>query len=318
MRKLGFGCCAALLFAGALMPVRAQVTRNSLTPQHRAQLIQEINQCAQRVNAARTPEERCKEQEQLCKKLLQVEDFDRALQVASAVHSTPGVNAERRAAHHFLMAKIYAMRMEASSTTSEMEKNRQLALSTARDVVAQKYPEQWMVGRMAQNLINELQDSRKIVMTRAKVAQRQGGGTTAGIEQYADMQEKRMRYSVQTKTESLRARAKGLVLGKKSGEMAMVSSEPAKEALTARLARSGRKSGIVISDSSTKSSTPAKTTYSRSGVRVSDADSSRNVKELRGSGRIKEGALLIQGDKVFHVSSGTSNSSKTGSSSARR
>ena len=93
----------------------------SITPEHRKALEQSIAECAAKVQATSDKQARAVLQEDLCKRLVQAEDYDNALRVAQTIFETPGVDPERRAAHHYMMAKVYALKMEASPNLALME-----------------------------------------------------------------------------------------------------------------------------------------------------------------------------------------------------
>ncbi len=145
----------------------------SLAPGHRLQLQRSIAQIRDSLNQTRDPEPRSRVLEELCKKLIQAEEYEEALKVAREVVATEGANPERRAVHHFLIAQIYAMRMEASPTLELMELNRRMALETANEVIAQCYPKKWLVSESAQQLIRSLNDPKHLREVRGWVQKRQ-------------------------------------------------------------------------------------------------------------------------------------------------
>jgi hypothetical protein len=147
-----------------------------LTPQHQRELNRAIHDLALKVTQTRDTGQRSRYQEELCKKLIQTEDYDNALKAARAVADTPGIEQERRAVHHFLVAQIYALKMEASPTQALMEQNRREALSAVADVLARRYPEKWMIGDAARQLRSELQDPMHLAEVRAWVRKRETGG----------------------------------------------------------------------------------------------------------------------------------------------
>lgn len=154
---------------------------DSLNPQHLQELRISINQCAAQVQNAPDAATRCKCQEQLCKRLIQAQDYDAALQVATEVAQSPGADPERRAAHHFMIAQIYALKMEASPNADLMQQNRTKAINSAQQVLAQGYPAKWMVNDAATKLYRELQDPNHMAEVQAWVSKRQsGGGADAG------------------------------------------------------------------------------------------------------------------------------------------
>lgn len=156
----------------------------SLSPAHLTELRKSVQECLGRVNAARDPETRSVFQEELCKRLVQAEDYDNALNVAAAICNTPSINPERRAAHHFMIAQIYELKMRASPNLELMEQNRQRAAAATQEVIARHYPRRWMVTESAERLLKEINDPKFINETRAWVRKREAGGInqqTAGI-----------------------------------------------------------------------------------------------------------------------------------------
>lgn len=145
----------------------------AMAPSHRLELRRAIAECRTKVRNSPDSETRSRLQEELCKKLIQAEEYDEALAVAREVMNCPTADAERRAVHHFLIAQIYAMRMEASPTLEFMEENRRLALKTAQEVVARRYPEKWLVGESARQLIRSLNDEKHLQEVRGWVQKRQ-------------------------------------------------------------------------------------------------------------------------------------------------
>lgn len=203
-----------------------------------------IQKCAERVNAAQDDESRCVCQEELCKLFLQAEDYDHALQVAHAISDTPNANPERRAAHHFLIAQIYAMKMEASPSVALMEENRRAALQAAEKVIQRNYPEKWGVNQSAQGLLRQLNDPRHMAEVRAWVEKRQGGGADAEQLALARAQSRAMDQSVNgdsatgpTTTPS------GIEIGfvRPRSNAVRVKTEPAREAALARMGATERK-----------------------------------------------------------------------------
>jgi len=153
----------------------------SLTPQHRRELERAIAQTVREISLAKDLNTRTQLQEELCKKLIQSEDYDTALLVAQEIYNTQGINPERRAVHHFLIAQIYAMRMEASPSLELMEKNRQAAIAAAEEVVRARYPRKWLISESAAQLLNTLRDPQHIRLVRGWVEKRQSqNGETPG------------------------------------------------------------------------------------------------------------------------------------------
>lgn len=178
--RLSSGGCFAVLLLAAFSPawgIETPYGSKTLNPQHVRELQINIQQLAQKVNSAPDPETRGRCQEELCKRLVQAEDYDNALRVASSVHESRGVNPERRAAHHFLIAQIYALKMEASPNTALMAENRTRAVQAAQEVVRQGYPDKWMVSEAAQRLLRDLQDPSHIAKVQSGVEKRQNGGS---------------------------------------------------------------------------------------------------------------------------------------------
>lgn len=149
----------------------------ALAPAHRRELERDIASCMAEVRAARDAEQRSRYQEQLCKKLIQAEEYDLALRVAQEVVDNERADPERRAVHHFLIAQIYAMRMEASPTLELMEENRRLAIQAAQEVLARRYPRSWLVGESAAQLIRSLNDAKHLREVRGWVEKRQNDPT---------------------------------------------------------------------------------------------------------------------------------------------
>jgi hypothetical protein len=156
-----------------------------LTPQHQRELNGNIQTLALKVTQTRNVDQRSRYQEELCKKLIQAEDYDNALRAALAVSQTKGIDEERRAVHHFLIAQIYALKMEASPTLVLMDQNRNSALMAVAEVMGKHYPEKWMIGDAARQLRAELQDPMHMAKVRAWVRKREacegltGGGASA-------------------------------------------------------------------------------------------------------------------------------------------
>lgn len=303
-KRIRAGGWLVLVCAGLAVPVWGAGT--SLTPQHRRQLQAEIQACVNKVNACATPEPRCEYQEELCKKLLQAEDYENALRVAQSIQATKGGNPERRAAHHFLVAQIYALRMEASSSIAELEQNRRMALQVAEEVIQQKYPAKWQVGEAAAGLARDLQNPERLKMLQVKIAKRQRG--TTYLETYAGAQKSAIEQAVKENRGGAGAvqRVSGGIFGRKATRTA--SSSPAKAALKAR--------GITLSDSKgAPSRGSSRVSYSSSGARVSDATASRNSTNS-GSSKLSR-AYRIDSNGVHPVpASSVSSASRTSRKSA--
>lgn len=165
--------CAAVSWTWAAEPVYQS---KALSPQHVRELQQGIHDCVAKVNATAHPDERAKCQEDLCKALLQAEDYDKAIRVAEAIYRTPKVNEERRAVAHYLIAEVQTQKTEASPTLELMEQNRRQALANIESVLAEKYPEKWMVNDSARRLRAMLQDPSWNREAQARVVKRQSGG----------------------------------------------------------------------------------------------------------------------------------------------
>ncbi len=176
-----FAGCGVLAWA-----VEPAYRSKSLTPQHKRELQISIQKCAERVNSSRDLETRSQCQEELCQRLIQAEEYDNALHVARAIYETQGIDEERKAAHHFLMAQILALKMEASPSVDLMEQNRRLALESAKQVAAKRYPVKWGVGDAARQLIVDLQNPQRTAEVRGRVLQRQGGGSTPALTSAGD------------------------------------------------------------------------------------------------------------------------------------
>jgi hypothetical protein len=167
-------CCACAL---ASDPPKYQ--SKCLTPEHQRELNRAIQNLAVKVTQTRNVEQRSRYQEELCKKLIQTEDYDNALKAARAVFQTTGIDEERRAVHHFLIAQIYALKMEASPTLALMDQNRTQALMAVAEVQGKRYPEKWTIGDAARQLRAELQDPMHMAEVRAWVRKREGSGASA-------------------------------------------------------------------------------------------------------------------------------------------
>lgn len=186
----------------------------SLNPYHERQIENDIYQCASKVQACTDAESRSKELQELCKKLIQAEKFDEALKVADQVHRTPGINTERKAAHHFLIADIYSRKMQASPSLEHMKQNRQLAMQAAQDVLNQKYPSKWGVDGMANSLLRDLQDAQQQARIQDKVTKRQSNGVDAGR---ANLAQRQLQYMEGMAKGTVAASSTGISAIKKTG-----------------------------------------------------------------------------------------------------
>ena len=174
---LAVGLCVGLAFS----KVQAENTyrTRAFAPSHRLDLQRSIAECMAKVRAAVDPDSRTRYQEELCKKLIQAEEYDRALQVAKEVAETQGANPERRAVHHFLIAQIYAMRMESSPNVALMEENRQQAIRAAQEVIQRQYPKKWLVTESAKQLLRTLNDPKHLREVRGWVEKREASASFA-------------------------------------------------------------------------------------------------------------------------------------------
>jgi hypothetical protein len=173
---------AGLLLAGIPgFPATDSYQSKNLHPERKRVLRQRIEQERAAVRTATGPEDRACRLEELCKSLIQDEDYDQALGVATEVSSMQSITQERRAAHHFLIAQIYAWKMEASATIAQMEENRENAVRIGREVLAQMYPEKWMVSDATRNLIRQLTNPSHMKEVRNGVEKRQSGGSSASV-----------------------------------------------------------------------------------------------------------------------------------------
>lgn len=214
-------CCGLVVSAAWAEPTYKS---KNLNPQHQRELQRCIDDCATKVNKAVDPESRSLCQEELCKRMLQAEDYDNALKVATAIAETEGINPERRAAHHYLTAQIYALKMEASPNLTLMEDNRRQALITAEQVRAKNYDDKWMINEAVQNLTKRLNDPKKLEEIAAWVRKRQFGDLP---------QDKIATANAQSNTVTKKL---GGFFGKKSGkvEVDTAASNPARDALVAK------------------------------------------------------------------------------------
>jgi hypothetical protein len=147
-----------------------------MSQQHAEELRKSILDAANRVNNASSVNERTRWQEELCKRLIQSEDYVNALHVANAVQLTEGADPERRAVHHFLMARIYRMMMESAPDPTAMEDARQLAMKTAQEVQAKRYPASWGIAAAAGQLQQELSSRQTIATAEFAASKRAQGG----------------------------------------------------------------------------------------------------------------------------------------------
>ena len=174
-------CAAAIVAAAGVVGggqahgAAAAAGGKSIAPQHARELQESIARCQAQLRNAGNLEEQGRLQEDLCKKLVQADDYDNALRVAAAIYGTNGLNPERRAAHHFMMARLYSKRMEASRNGGEMEMNRKRAIGVAQEVAGRGYPAAWGVTDAANGLIREMTDGRKQALVANSVAQKQTG-----------------------------------------------------------------------------------------------------------------------------------------------
>jgi hypothetical protein len=185
-----------------------------LDPQHKQYLNSDIYNSAAKVQAANDAESRSLQQQELCKQLIKAEKYDDALRVAHEIASTPGINAERRAAHHYLIAEIYNRKMEASPTPQLMEQNRQRAMQAAQEVIAQKYPAKWGCGEMATALLNNLQDPQHMQQVSEWVQKRQCNGCDSTKATFAKRQ---LAYMESAAKKTASAGAGGFSAVKKAG-----------------------------------------------------------------------------------------------------
>ena len=153
----------------------------SLSPAHRAELQREIQSCKARVSQASGAQQWGEAMEELCKQLLQAEQYDEALDVAQKVTSRQGVDPERRAALHYLIAQIHVYKMEASPSAGEMQNCRKQALMTVDEILKSQYPAKWGITDAAQKLQAKLGSQDYMSNIGAGIAKRQttgNGGTT--------------------------------------------------------------------------------------------------------------------------------------------
>lgn len=205
----------ALCATSAVTGSAAEAYRSrSLNPYHERQIEQDIYQTASKVQACTDAESRSKGLQELCKKLIQAEKFDEALKIADQVHRTPGINNERKAAHHFLVADIYARKMDVSPTIDHMKQNRQLAMRAAQDVINQKYPAKWGVTSMANALLRDLEDPKRLARVQDKIQKRQANGVDAGR---ANLAQRQLQYMESMAKGTVAAGASGISAIKRTG-----------------------------------------------------------------------------------------------------
>jgi len=186
----------------------------SLNPFHERQILQDINQSAAKAQACSDLESRSKELQELCKKLIQAEKYDEALKIADQVYRCPNINAERKAAHHYMIADIYHRKMQASPNMEHMKQNRDLARQAAQDVINQKYPAKWGVTSMANNLLRTLEDPQQLARVQDKVSKKQSNGVDAN---HANLAQKQLAYMESMAKGTARAGGSGFSAIKKTG-----------------------------------------------------------------------------------------------------
>lgn len=169
-------CVAVVLATACAVGATPPSPGSNLNPNRLRELNESIRECVQRVNSASGADARSQCQEQLCKKLIQAEDYDNALNVANAIYRTPGIDQERKAAHHFLIAQIYSLKMEASQTEGLMRANRLAALDAAKEVIGKNYNEKWKISEAAGKLVQQLEDPKHMQRVDDWVRKRQSGG----------------------------------------------------------------------------------------------------------------------------------------------
>ena len=221
------------------MLMAAPYAAESLNPKHLVDLDQRIQACAEQINCCPDPEKKCTYREELCKLFIQRKDFEHAYMVASEIYRST-TNPERKAAHHFLMAEIYGMKMEASPSVGMMEQNRREALRLANEVVTQQYPAKWGVSKAAQQLVNRLNDPKEMAAVRAWVEKRQSGGADDSAVALAKAQSA----SIKSGT-SMPAGGRMIGPAGRPGDASKVVVQPAKSAALGRLKAtfSGKKKG---------------------------------------------------------------------------
>ncbi|MDD4278534.1 MAG: hypothetical protein PHX74_02245 [Candidatus Sumerlaeales bacterium] len=199
-RTIGTACLALCVMA---MVTDAHTQNDdyqtkAISPAHRAKINSDLQNARAKVSQARNPQDWGVAMEELCKQLLQTEDYDNAIKAANAVARQNGVDRERRAAHHFLVAQILALKMEASPNTGEMQRNKRLALSAAQEVREQNYPAQWGITDQAQKLIIKLSDGEYTQSVAQDISKRQTGGVTAEQLNEARRQSQSLEFNSQT------------------------------------------------------------------------------------------------------------------------
>lgn len=178
------------ILCGSALTARAEHATHNFNPYHERKLQEDIRISAAEVLSANDPEEKCLRQQDLCKKLIQAERYDDALKVANNIYQTPNVNAERKAAHHYLMADIYRRKMESSKTLNDMDENRKQALAVISQIEQERYPEKWGISSHANRLAKQLTDQGKYDQLKKRVATRQGLLQDTGKDAVADAQRK--------------------------------------------------------------------------------------------------------------------------------
>jgi hypothetical protein len=256
-----------------------------LHPERLRVLKQRIDEERAAVVRATDAETKARCQEQLCKSLIQAEEYDQALRVARDVYRNTSVSKERRAAHHFLVARIYAWKMEASNDLFLMETNRQKAVRASQEVVQQNYPSKWMVSEAAELLLEQLQDPAHLREVVSGVRKRQPGGSSP--EDLAEAQSR----SLEKAMRSSAAYPRGAVV------------EPSYDAKHASGAGGdGMKAGPVPGESpaSTQTARMSKIHFSGGGETVYSAKQDDNSASNSGPRRIKplRAPIIIDGITV--------------------
>ncbi len=192
-----FVCALSILSTNATAQANDYQSK-AISPAHRAKLDQDLQTAKSCVAAARNPQEWGVAMEELCKQFLQGEDYDNAVKAAKAVSDMNGVDPERRAAHHFLVAQIYELKMEASPNTGEMQKNKQMAISATQDVLSRNYPKKWGITDEAQKLYMKLRSTQHTQSVATDVSKRQTGGVTYDQLMEARRQSQSIQYNSMT------------------------------------------------------------------------------------------------------------------------